>query len=103
MCKKVIHLIIFCVRFENQGHQERKNDCRRDARACRCKGARERPIEPFLRTPHGAVCQKIAESRNGDRCARACPTGAISLHHPLMNQTRWVEKASLLKHREEET
>lgn len=30
-------------------------------------------------------------------CVMECPTGAISLHHPLMNQTRWVEKASLLK------
>ncbi|MBQ1390388.1 MAG: 4Fe-4S binding protein, partial [Firmicutes bacterium] len=31
-------------------------------------------------------------------CVMECPTGAISLHHPLMNQTRWVPKASLLKH-----
>lgn len=30
-------------------------------------------------------------------CVMECPTGAISLHHPLMNQTRWVEKASLKK------
>ena len=36
-------------------------------------------------------------------CVMECPTGAISLHHPLMNQTRWVEKASLLKRRKEET
>ncbi len=28
-------------------------------------------------------------------CVMECPTGAISLHHPLMNQTKWVEKASL--------
>ena len=34
-------------------------------------------------------------------CVMECPTGAISLHHPLMNQTRWVEKASLLKNRKE--
>lgn len=30
-------------------------------------------------------------------CVMECPTGAISLHHPLMNQTRWVEKSSLTK------
>ena len=34
-------------------------------------------------------------------CVMECPTGAIRLHHPLMNQTRWVEKASLLKHKED--
>ena len=34
-------------------------------------------------------------------CVMECPTGAISLHHPLMNQTKWVEKASLLKNKEE--
>lgn len=30
-------------------------------------------------------------------CVMECPTGAIHLHHPLMNQVRWVEKASLLQ------
>ena len=30
-------------------------------------------------------------------CVMECPTGAITLHHPLMNQTRWVEKSSLTK------
>lgn len=30
-------------------------------------------------------------------CVMECPTDAIKLHHPLMNQTRWVEKASLGK------
>ena len=34
-------------------------------------------------------------------CVMECPTGAISLHHPLMNQTRWVSKESLLKAQEE--
>ena len=29
-------------------------------------------------------------------CVMECPKDAIKLHHPLMNQTRWVEKASLL-------
>ncbi|MGI6642430.1 MAG: 4Fe-4S dicluster domain-containing protein [Bacillota bacterium] len=29
-------------------------------------------------------------------CVMECPTGAISLRHPLMNQVRWVEKASLV-------
>ena len=33
-------------------------------------------------------------------CVMECPTGAIHLHHPLMNQTRWVEKASLGKKEE---
>ena len=28
-------------------------------------------------------------------CVMECPTGAISLHHPLMNRTRWVAKTSL--------
>lgn len=28
-------------------------------------------------------------------CVMECPTGAIHLHHPLMNQARWVEKVSL--------
>lgn len=28
-------------------------------------------------------------------CVMECPTGAISLEHPLMNQARWVEKDSL--------
>ena len=35
-------------------------------------------------------------------CVMECPTGAISLHHPLMNRTRWVSKASLLKKKEVE-
>ena len=35
-------------------------------------------------------------------CVMECPTGAISLHHPLMNRTRWVSKASLLKNKEVE-
>lgn len=30
-------------------------------------------------------------------CVMECKTGAITLHHPLMNQTRWVEKSSLTK------
>jgi NAD-dependent dihydropyrimidine dehydrogenase PreA subunit len=30
-------------------------------------------------------------------CVMDCPRGAITLHHPLMNQARWVEKASLKK------
>jgi hypothetical protein len=30
-----------------------------------------------------------------------CPHDAIQLHHPLMNQARWVEKASLMKNTEE--
>lgn len=29
-------------------------------------------------------------------CVMECPTGAIRLRHPLMNQARWVEKSSLL-------
>ncbi len=29
-------------------------------------------------------------------CVMDCPTGAIHLRHPLMNQARWVEKSSLL-------
>lgn len=28
-------------------------------------------------------------------CVMECPTGAIHLRHPLMNQARWVEKSSL--------
>ncbi|NLC16122.1 MAG: ferredoxin family protein [Firmicutes bacterium] len=28
-------------------------------------------------------------------CVMECPTGAISLQHPLMNQVRWAEKSSL--------
>lgn len=34
-------------------------------------------------------------------CVMDCPTGAIHLHHPLMNQARWVEKSSLKKERTE--
>ena len=34
-------------------------------------------------------------------CVMECPAGAITLHHTLMNQTRWVEKASLFKNKEE--
>ena len=34
-------------------------------------------------------------------CVMECPEGAIRLRHPLMNQTRWVEKASLLKKEKE--
>ena len=30
-------------------------------------------------------------------CVMECPTGAINLQHPLMNRTKWVEKASLKK------
>lgn len=30
-------------------------------------------------------------------CVMECPKDAIHLKHPLMNQTRFVEKASLLK------
>ena len=30
-------------------------------------------------------------------CVMECPTGAVSLRHPLMNQARWVEKKSLTK------
>jgi len=30
-------------------------------------------------------------------CVMECPADAIKLHHPLMNRTKWVEKASLLK------
>lgn len=33
-------------------------------------------------------------------CVMECPTGAIRLRHPLMNRTRWVEKASLKKREE---
>lgn len=29
-------------------------------------------------------------------CVMECPEDAIKLHHPLMNQTRWVTKESLL-------
>lgn len=29
-------------------------------------------------------------------CVMECPKDAIKLHHPLMNQTRWVLKESLL-------
>ena len=29
-------------------------------------------------------------------CVMECPSDAIQLHHPLMNQARWVEKSSLL-------
>ena len=29
-------------------------------------------------------------------CVMECPTDAIKLHHPLMNQTRWVTKESRL-------
>lgn len=29
-------------------------------------------------------------------CVMECPKDAIKLHHPLMNQTRWVTKESLL-------
>lgn len=28
-------------------------------------------------------------------CVMECPTGAVSLEHPLMNRARWVEKDSL--------
>jgi NAD-dependent dihydropyrimidine dehydrogenase PreA subunit len=35
-------------------------------------------------------------------CVMECPAGAITLTHPLMNQARWVEKASLTAHTEEE-
>lgn len=30
-------------------------------------------------------------------CVMECPNGAISLHHPLMNQPRFVEKKRLLE------
>lgn len=30
-------------------------------------------------------------------CVMECPTGAIHLRHPLMNQARWVEKSSLAR------
>ena len=30
-------------------------------------------------------------------CVMECPQNAIKLRHPLMNQARWVEKASLKK------
>jgi len=33
-------------------------------------------------------------------CVMECPTGAIRLRHPLMNQVRWVEKAQILKNKE---
>lgn len=29
-------------------------------------------------------------------CVMECPTGAIQLNHPLMNQPRWVEKKQLI-------
>ena len=34
-------------------------------------------------------------------CVMECPTDAISLHHPLMNQARWVPKNSLFENSEE--
>lgn len=30
-------------------------------------------------------------------CVMECPVDAIKLRHPLMNQSRWVEKSSLFK------
>ena len=30
-------------------------------------------------------------------CVMECPMDAIKLHHPLMNRTRWVSKASLTR------
>lgn len=33
-------------------------------------------------------------------CVMECPTDAIRLTHPLMNQSRWVEKERLLKNKE---
>lgn len=30
-------------------------------------------------------------------CVMECPTGAVKMTHPLMNQARWVEKSSLKK------
>ena len=35
-------------------------------------------------------------------CVLECPTKAISLSHPLMNQVRWVEKEALLNKKEKE-
>lgn len=34
-------------------------------------------------------------------CVMECSRDAIKLHHPLMNQTRWVTKESLLKNKGE--
>ncbi|MDD2283289.1 MAG: 4Fe-4S binding protein [Eubacteriales bacterium] len=33
-------------------------------------------------------------------CVMECPMGAIKLTHPLMNQTRWVEKKQLIAGKE---
>lgn len=30
-------------------------------------------------------------------CVMDCPTAAISLRHPLMNQADWIEKSRLMK------
>ena len=35
-------------------------------------------------------------------CVLECPTQAITLKHPLMNQVRWVEKDKLSENKEEE-
>jgi NAD-dependent dihydropyrimidine dehydrogenase PreA subunit len=32
-------------------------------------------------------------------CVMECPTGAVSLEHPLMNRVRWISKTALEKNR----
>lgn len=33
-------------------------------------------------------------------CVMECPTDAIKLRHPLMNQSRWIEKSKLKSRKE---
>ena len=63
--------IIFCVRFEDEGHEEGKDDGGRDACACGGERTCEGLEEAFFRAAHGAVGEKVAESRDGDGGARS--------------------------------
>ena len=77
--------------------------CNRCVEACQVDvllpAARKRNAIGGLDVTMGKDCPQVAfpgECWYCGCCVMACPTGAIRLRHPLMNQVDWVPKASLL-------
>lgn len=64
-------LIILCMRFENERHDEGKDDRGRDARTRRRERPRERLKKSLARPLHRPVREKISEARDGHGGARA--------------------------------
>ena len=70
-----------------------------EAKCLRCGQCVEAcPIDVLAKSPEGVPFAAYAdECWYCGCCVMECPTGAISLHHPLMNQPRFVEKKRLME------